>query len=1065
MNQILDFSAPLDVQLLDRIVGAMYQGNPNEIQQANEILTKFQQHANSWTKVIQILQQSSSHQTKIFAVQILNQTIRYKWNILPDNQQVGMKNFLVNIIIEMTKKSSTDAASKLLLQKLNESLIQIVKKEWPTKWPNFIPELVQSSRESEALCENNMKLLKLLSEEVFDFSKDTLTTRKTVLLKQAYKKDFMEIFRLCEHILQKATSESLILETLQTLLRFIGWIPMAYIFETNLIQQLVSKFLPIYQFRNDTMRCLAEIAAFDRTSVQNHNDTSDNLPTHSIGHYDPQFRTLFKETIIRISETVLPMTNSNIPEGYRRGSIYDQQFIQIFGLFLTNFFEKHLKSLEHGDTSAQLKTGHEYLLEISKVNDTEVFKACLDYWKMLSHELYAENKSKGHGRALSLSNPRTVFYSKILSDLRYILVSRMAKPEEVIIVEDENGNLIKERYTNVASIELYNSMRKCLIFLTNLDYKDMENIMTGKLERVQHKEWSWQNLNTLCWAIGSISGHMGRDQENRFLVTVIKALLELCDQKAGKPNKAVVASNIMYVVGQYPDFLNQHWRFLQTVVHKLFEFMHEQFEGVQEMACDTFLKICEQCSHKFVHKQHGDKHTFIDQIIDSLGSVICDLDARDIHTFYEAMGHMIREAGYDPQFQKRCLAGLMRMPNEKWKSIVQSASENANTLKETPVMKNIVALLKTNVAVCKTAKTAFESQITLIFSDMFEVYKLYSQMISQEIATHGAIAAKHAHVRHMSSVKKEVLHLVETFFVTSDDTDLLAKKFVPPLLQAILTDYYSSVADAKDANVLSLLTSAIQKLKREMTPHLPQALKSVLETTIPMIKNNFSDYPDHRKNLFLLLRVVNKECFQVFFQMEGSDFQLTINSVLWAIKHHNRQSYETGLMMLDELLTNIEQQTNQHLVNEFYKSFFSPILTDIFGVLTDTMHMSGFKYESSILRKLIGIVSVNALSVPLFDPSKERYPDNRTYSQTFIANRLTNAFPNLRKDEIQNFVVSMFQTANEGSKFTEVLRDFLVVSKEWSSLDTREMYFEERERERQNKEREEQELREASAKR
>jgi hypothetical protein len=37
----------------------------------------------------------------------------------------------------------------------------------------------------------------------------------------------------------------------------------------------------------------------------------------------------------------------------------------------------------------------------------------------------------------------------------------------------------------------------------------------------------------------------------------------------------------MYVVGQYPRFLRAHWKFLKTVVNKLFEFMHETHPGVQ----------------------------------------------------------------------------------------------------------------------------------------------------------------------------------------------------------------------------------------------------------------------------------------------------------------------------------------------------------------------------------------------------------------------------------------------------------------------------------------------------
>jgi exportin-1 len=79
-----------------------------------------------------------------------------------------------------------------------------------------------------------------------------------------------------------------------------------------------------------------------------------------------------------------------------------------------------------------------------------------------------------------------------------------------------------------------------------------------------------------------------QEDEKKFLVTVIKDLLGLCEQKRGKDNKAVVASDIMYallprcsllcmvvaiclyyfyryIVGQYPRFLRAHWRFLKTV--------------------------------------------------------------------------------------------------------------------------------------------------------------------------------------------------------------------------------------------------------------------------------------------------------------------------------------------------------------------------------------------------------------------------------------------------------------------------------------------------------------------
>jgi hypothetical protein len=64
---------------------------------------------------------------------------------------------------------------------------------------------------------------------------------------------------------------------------------------------------------------------------------------------------------------------------------------------------------------------------------------------------------------------------------------------------------------------------------------------------------------------------------NQTIITVcpiLQDLLGLCEQKRGKDNKAIIASNIMYIVGQYPRFLRAHWKFLKTVVNKLFEFMH-----------------------------------------------------------------------------------------------------------------------------------------------------------------------------------------------------------------------------------------------------------------------------------------------------------------------------------------------------------------------------------------------------------------------------------------------------------------------------------------------------------
>mmetsp|Transcript_27745 Transcript_27745/g.27617 ORF Transcript_27745/g.27617 Transcript_27745/m.27617 type:complete len:104 (+) Transcript_27745:1078-1389(+) len=103
---------------------------------------------------------------------------------------------------------------------------------------------------------------------------------------------------------------------------------------------------------------------------------------------------------------------------------------------------------------------------------------------------------------------------------------------------------------------------------------------------------------------------MMEEEENKFVVTVIKELLNLVDKKKGKDNKALVAADIMYVVGQFPRFLCTHWAFLKTVIKKLNEFMAEKHPGVQDMATEVFLKISKKTKRMFVIKQ-GNEEPYI----------------------------------------------------------------------------------------------------------------------------------------------------------------------------------------------------------------------------------------------------------------------------------------------------------------------------------------------------------------------------------------------------------------------------------------------------------------------
>ncbi len=58
--------------------------------------------------------------------------------------------------------------------------------------------------------------------------------------------------------------------------------------------------------------------------------------------------------------------------------------------------------------------------------------------------------------------------------------------------------------------------------------------------------------------------------------------------------------------------------------------MHETHEGVQDMACDTFIKIAQKCRRQFVQIQVGEVMPFIDELLSNINSIICDLQPQQV---------------------------------------------------------------------------------------------------------------------------------------------------------------------------------------------------------------------------------------------------------------------------------------------------------------------------------------------------------------------------------------------------------------------------------------------------
>ncbi|EJD43612.1 hypothetical protein AURDEDRAFT_145424 [Auricularia subglabra TFB-10046 SS5] len=1044
MEDILDFSKELDVALLDKVALAFYSGAGQQQQQAQRALTAFQEHPDAWQRVPQILQASKSSQAKFIALQVLGKLVETRWNALPEDQRLGIRNFVVTIVMEICSEEASMRKEKTYLGKLNLCLVQILKQDWPDRWPTFVPELVNSSKTNLSICENNMVILKLLSEEIFDYSAEQMTQAKIKHLKNQLCGEFSEIFQLCYQILEKATKPSLVRATLETLLRFLNWIPLGYLFETNLIDMLVSRFLDVPEFRNITLRCLSEIAALE------------------VGpEYDGKFGALGATVMTSINRSIPPSTN--IAEAYPDSSDADQQLILNLALFLSNYLAHHLRLLEADATQHGLLINmHMYMIKVSQVEEREVFKICLEYWLKLVGELYEEIRSLPIGESgllmgLSLGPAaegmplRKNMYNEILSNLRLIMIEHMVKPEEVLVVENDEGEIVREFMRESDTIMLYKSLRECLVYLTHLDVQDTEAILTEKLSKqIDGTEWSWNNINRLCWAIGSISGAMSEDTEKRFLVLVIKDLLGLTEMKRGKDNKAVVASNIMYIVGQYPRFLKAHWKFLKTVVNKLFEFMHETHDGIQDMACDTFIKIAQKCRRHFIIRQVGEAEPFIDEILRTLHRITADLSPQQVHTVYEAVGYAIAAQPNKPT-QDKLIAQLMQLPNNAWDAIMQQAATNPNILDSPDTVKILSNVLKTNVSACTSIGPFFTLQYGRMFVDMLGLYKAVSSIISDTVARDGPIATNTPKIRGLRTIKKDILRLTETYIKRAENVEDVNANLIPPLLEAILMDYARNVPSARDAEVLNVMVTITGKLGALLTPQIPPVLDAVFEPTLSMINRDFTDFPEHRIAFYKLLRVINLHCFAALLQIPAAQFKMFTDSIVWAFKHTTRDVADIGLTITVELIDSFAT-ADAETANQFFFSYLLSLLQDILYVLTDADHKSGFNNQTVILSRLFRVVEGGLVTSSLAESAgADASISNSLFLKEFVANLLKNAFPHVAPSKIETFVLSFAQTQSDAA-YKIVARDFLIELKEFAATDNTELFREEKELEARQRE-------------
>lgn len=269
-----------------------------------------------------------------------------------------------------------------------------------------------------------------------------------------------------------------------------------------------------------------------------------------------------------------------------------------------------------------------------------------------------------------------------------------------------------------------------------------------------------------------------------------------------------------------------------------------------------------------------------------------------------------------------------------------------------------------------------------------------SSNISEAISQHGEICAKQPLIKQMRVVKKESLNLISSWISKSNDPDMVVENFIPPLLDAVLLDYQKNIPEAREAEVLSTMATIVNKLEKSITKDVPKIFDAVFECTLLMINRDFEEYPEHRKNFFMLLQAVNQHCFPALLQIQAPQFKLILDSIIWAFKHTMRDVAEIGLEILLKLLINIRE--HQEAAQSFYQAYYIVIMEHVFAVVTDASHIAGLTHHSQILAHMFLLLESNSILVPLA-PQVQSPAQNVEFVQQHVFNLLKTAYPHLQE--------------------------------------------------------------------
>lgn len=882
--------------------------------------------------------------------------------------------------------------------------------EWPDRWPTFIVDRVEIGKMSESKCLNSLEILSLFSTFIFKLNKDDPLSIKCDESNDVRKSDVMAIYSLCEFAFMYYKTESVLKLAFDLLDTWMANTCLDYIFETNIIAILINTLLPQVIFRIRSLQCLTAIVNYPiRPAHHEHYQTIITLLMSYLSNHTPS-----------ITDFQITYTNANNND--------DRVWIDHIACCLTGILRHcHLFEVENDRMSMVLFEAHQYLLQMTYIQDKDIFNTMIDYWTFWVAHLKKQQEATDSSPILSDATHTSLqqWHIDTLNQLRVALICNMVEPQDSSMDIHIHSC---ERQTNtrlhVEPSDLYLPVKQLLVDLAHLNIEHTENIILKLLEQQWEDgdaHFNEQYCTQICWAIGIISTIESEPKEHIFIPHVLKILLGTCDLSMNKKYRALIGANIIYVVEQYPRFLVAHPILLKTILSKLFEWMREPHPGVKEMACNALSKIALQTKSQLIIMQLNDAYPYIERMLDYMNTVPTHLADEQVYMVYTTLSDIIGDA--DVADRKLWANRLIDTTHACWNNMMRYVVDN-EPFTYMDVLPTINRLVKINTIIAKKMAHHVDLQIEPMYSEMLKIYKQMCKDVSNQVLNQGLVYLDTDEAKALRSTRQVMLILIQTY-VSFKSRWMIDQGFITWLLY-VLEDYKTSCVQVREFEVLTLVNAVVSTCHPWIIRHIASIFDTLFLCTETITTLKFNHWMDHTHAFFALLRTLNKHYFNVLWDVNRQDVLSMIPIVVWAFQHDIHDVAIAGLLLCSEILDNI---AHYNLADLFYcdTEFFLPLFDELLGVMTDGLHTGQLSQQIKLMMQMILAVQDGSITKALWNRTVENVSSssNVSFLRKDARDWMTLSFSKLDPTLINDFVIRLFDGSQDKNNFKHRVQTFL----------------------------------------